>query len=72
MKPLNCRVNVNLSYAEVLTINALLDRNTPKPLKMIEGIKLSGSCPECGQTLIVEVNYCSNCGQKIDRTLMEF
>lgn len=57
---------VNESYD---TLQELVDKETPKKITIVKGINNAlYFCPDCGSYLCEEpkLNYCSNCGQKLD------
>ena len=67
-------VRLDMSFKEAKELDALLARNKAKPAIHDVGenkdldIKWSFyKCPTCGRILQESDEYCSKCGQKIDR-----
>lgn len=57
---------------QVNEINALIEKSKPKALKRFvyrtEGIEPSNMCPICGTHLTYNVeNFCTHCGQALDK-----
>lgn len=62
-------INIALLEKDSATLQELVDKETPKKITIVEGIdNAMYFCPECGSYLCEEpkLNYCSNCGQKLD------
>lgn len=54
-------------------IEMLKERDKAKPVKkyvpITEGIEPWAMCPECGRLLLTNgINFCDNCGQRVDMT----
>ena len=57
-------------------IDELLERNRAKAVKkyvpITEGIEPWAMCPTCGRLLLTEdINFCDNCGQRVDMNTWE-
>ena len=64
---INMMVEPSLTILEITKINALLERDEPKPAK----VEKTGSgsiyyCPSCEKMIFSTDKFCSKCGQRID------
>lgn len=62
--------------ADKKLIDELLERNRAKAVKkyvpITEGIEPWAMCPTCGRLLLTEdINFCDNCGQRVDMNTWE-
>lgn len=68
--------NESISRDQRDYITELKERDKAKPVKkyvpITEGIEPWAMCPNCGKLLLTEdINFCSNCGQRVDMTTWE-
>lgn len=60
-------VDVRLSLDDVNKINELIERDTAKAIVQKKiGQTILECCPYCGKMQFSRVNFCSECGQRID------
>ena len=57
-------------------IQMLKERDKAKAVKkyvpITEGIEPWAMCPSCGRLLLTDgINFCDNCGQRVDMTIWE-
>ena len=62
--------------ADKKLIDELLERNRAKAVKkyvpITEGIEPWAMCPICGRLLLTDdINFCDNCGQRVDMNTWE-
>lgn len=62
--------------ADKKLIDELLERDKAKAVKkyvpITEGIEPWAMCPNCGKLLLTnDINFCDNCGQRVDMTTWE-
>ena len=54
----------HLEWCDIL--QELVDKATPKKIKLFPNSFYIKICPNCGSTLETRRNYCDECGQKLD------
>lgn len=64
-----------MRVSEINRINELIEKSQPLPMKKFEGIAdhTIDACPRCESSLSAynKHEYCSKCGQRVDRTTYE-
>lgn len=60
-------INVSLSIEKASYINDLIDRDISKIPNIRDGSSDSYECPVCGKYIYRSDEFCSKCGQRLER-----
>ena len=68
MRRIKGMTEIKVSVEDINHLNALIDRDTPKPI-IIKRIGESDyeCCPICNRLAVANYYFCPNCGQRFDK-----
>ena len=70
MKRIKAITEIKVSVDDINHLNALIDRDEPKP-PVVKRYSADGGeytvCPVCARLVSDNYHFCSQCGQRIDR-----
>lgn len=70
LKPINAKVQIEMTVVEASEINALIERDKPKAIRVESDVYC---CPMCGNSVLLNyAKFCYKCGQRLDRENIAF
>lgn len=66
MKTLKGKTTIELTIDAVNELNEMIERNEKKPIVHNDEYNL-GYCPNCGSMVFDHYDFCSKCGQRLDK-----